>query len=108
MPGDPASSDTRQRSYRSAPRRVYAHPMSKGSDDHYDAVLREAAHRLADTLAPYRVLTRDDLAALSEASDWKSVGFDEALRWAVAHDFVRALDANLYEIGPKTGQATVS
>jgi hypothetical protein len=39
--------------------------VSEGSGDHYDAVLREAAHRLADTLAPYRLLTREALAELS-------------------------------------------
>ena len=74
--------------------------MSKGSGDQYDALLREAAHRLADTIAPYRVLTRDKLAELCGASRWHTIGFDHALRWAVEHEFLRRLDGELYEIGP--------
>jgi hypothetical protein len=74
--------------------------VNEGSGDHYDAVLREAAHRLADTLAPYRVLTRERLAEFSGASSWHTVGFDLALRWAVDHEFLRRLDDDLYEIGP--------
>ena len=70
-----------------------------GPDARQDALLREAAHRLADTLAPFGVLTRDRLAELSGASRWRVVTFDGALRWAVAHDYVRRLDAELYEIG---------
>jgi hypothetical protein len=70
------------------------------TQDHYDAILREAAHRLADTIAPYRVLTRDKLADLSGVSGWTTVGFDSALRWAVDHDFLHRLDEDLYEIGP--------
>jgi hypothetical protein len=78
--------------------------VSDGSGDQYDAVLREAAHRLADTLAPYRVLTRENLAELSGASRWSTVGFDPALRWAVDHGFLRRLDEELYEIGPEANR----
>ena len=74
--------------------------MSTRPDDRSDALLREAAHRLADTLAPYGVLTRDRRAEFSGASRWTAIGFDEALRWAVDHDVVRRLDRELYEIGP--------
>ena len=70
----------------------------------YDGLLREAAHRLADTVAPYRVLTRGDLAELSGASRWHTIRFDDALRWAVEHDFLRMLEPDLYEIGPGAGQ----
>jgi hypothetical protein len=73
--------------------------MSTRSDDRSDALLREAAHHLAETLAPYGVLTRDRLAELSGASRWTAVGFDGALRWAVDHAVVRRLDEELYEIG---------
>jgi hypothetical protein len=73
------------------------------SQDHDDAVLREAAHRLADTITPYRVLTRDKLAELSGEGYWHTVSFDHALRWAVDHDVLRALSPDLYEIcGPRT------
>jgi len=78
--------------------------MTEGSDDHYDALLREAAHRLADTLAPYRVLTREKLAELSGASGWNTIGFERALRWAVEQDFLRRLDEDLYEIGPEASR----
>jgi hypothetical protein len=74
--------------------------MSTRSGDRSDALLREAAHRLADTLAPYGVLTRDRLAEFSGASRWTAVGFDGALRWAMDHDVIRGLDEELYEIGP--------
>ena len=74
--------------------------MHETARDHSDALIREAAHRLADTLAPYRVLTRDDLAGLSRASRWNTIGFDQALRWGVDHDVLRRLDDDLYEIGP--------
>jgi hypothetical protein len=67
--------------------------------DRYDALLVQAAHRLADTLAPYGVLTRDTLADFSGAARWSAIGFDGALRWAVDHDYVRRLDGDLYEIG---------
>jgi hypothetical protein len=74
--------------------------MDDRKGDHYNALLREAAHRLADTLAPYRVLTRGALAELSGASRWDTIGFEPALCWAVQHDFLRRLDDDLYEIGP--------
>jgi hypothetical protein len=74
--------------------------MNEETGGQYDAFLREAAHRLADTLAPYRVLTREKLAEFSGASRWNTIGFDAALRWAVEHDFVRRLDEDLYESGP--------
>jgi hypothetical protein len=74
--------------------------MNDRSADHSDALLREAAHRLADTIAPYRVLTRGNLAELSGMSQWNTVKFDRALRWAVDHDLVRRLDDDLYEIAP--------
>jgi hypothetical protein len=66
--------------------------------DREDAVLREAAHRLADTLAPYRILTRDSLADLSGVGLWRSVSFEHALQWAVDHDVLRALGGDLYEL----------
>jgi hypothetical protein len=73
--------------------------------DRYEALLREAAHRLADTVAPYRVLTRERLAALSEEDHWRSISFEQALRWAVDHDVLRQLDPGLYEI---TSQSSTS
>jgi hypothetical protein len=75
--------------------------MSGESADYYGALLREAAHRLADTVAPYRVLTRERLAELSGASHWNTIGFEPALRSAVAHGLLRRLDEDLYEIGPE-------
>jgi len=65
-----------------------------------DSVLREAARDLVDTLRPYRVLTRHELADLSREAAWKTVGFDEALRWAVEHGYLRPLGSDLYEIPP--------
>jgi hypothetical protein len=78
--------------------------MNDESDDHYEALEREAAHRLADTLAPYGVLTRERLAKLSGGSRWNTVGFEQALRWAVDHDYLRRLDDDLYEIGPEANR----
>jgi hypothetical protein len=62
-----------------------------------EALLREAAHRLADTLAPYRVLPRDELAKLSGEGSWRAVTFQEALDWGVDHGILRRLDADFYE-----------
>ena len=64
---------------------------------HDDALLREAAHRLADAVAPYRVLTRDQLAELSGETYWRAVSFREALEWAVDHGVLRRLDTDFYE-----------
>ncbi len=69
-------------------------PSPQGQED---ARLRDAAQRLADTIAPYRVLTRDQLAGLSGAADWSDVTFEEALQWAVDHGVLRRLDADFYE-----------
>jgi hypothetical protein len=74
--------------------------VNEGPHGYYDALRREAAHRLADALTPYRVLTRAKLAEVSGASHWNTIGFDEALRWAVDRDFLRRLDGDLYEIAP--------
>ena len=78
--------------------------MNDGTVDHSDALLREAAHRLVDTIAPYRVLTRGNLADLSGISQWNPGEFDRALRWAVDHDLLRRLDDDLYEIAPGAGR----
>lgn len=74
--------------------------MTEESGDHYDVLAREAAHRLADTLAPYGVLTRAWLAKLSGATHWTTVDFDWALRWGINHDLLHQLSDQLYEIGP--------
>lgn len=75
--------------------------------DRDDAVLREAAHRLADTIAPYRVLTKDSLAELSGVGKWRSVSFEHALKWACDHEVLRALAPDLYEVctPPASGSA---
>ena len=62
-----------------------------------NALLREAVHRLAATIAPYRVLTRQQLAELSGEANWRAVPFQEALDWAVEHGVLRRLDADFYE-----------
>lgn len=70
------------------------------------ALVREAAHRLADTLAPYRVLTRHQLAKLSGEAHWRAAPFQEAREWAVDHGVLRRLDADSYKT---TGlEATIS
>jgi hypothetical protein len=74
--------------------------MTHAPGDQYDAVLREAAHRLASALEPYGVLTREKLEEFSGASRWSTIDFDQALHWAVEHEVVRRLDEDLYEIGP--------
>jgi hypothetical protein len=78
--------------------------MNAGSAGNDGALLREAAHRLADTIAPYRVLTRTRLAELSGISEWNTGEFNRALRWAVEHDVLRRLDDDLYEIGPSANR----
>lgn len=75
--------------------------MNDRSGDRYDALLLEAAHRLVDTLTPYRVLTREILAELSGASRWNTIDFEQALRWAVDHDYLRRLGGESYEVGPE-------
>jgi hypothetical protein len=72
--------------------------------DHDDALLREAAHRLVDMLAPYRVLTRTRLEELSGASRWATIDFEVALRWAVDHNLLRRLGEALYELGPEANR----
>jgi hypothetical protein len=74
------------------------------SKDREDAVLREAAHRLADTIAPYRILTRDRLAELSGVGSWRTVTFEHALQWAVDNDVLRALGGDLYELCEQTAE----
>ena len=80
--------------------------VSAPTGDHDDALLREAARRLADTVTPYRVLTRASLAALSGVDHWRSVSFEQALRWATDHGVLRQLDPDLYEIA--AGSSTSS
>ena len=80
--------------------------MSDGSGDHYDAILREAAHRLADALTPYRVLRRAELGEISGASRWKTIDFEVALRWAVEHDYLRHRGEDWYEVGPEASRET--
>ena len=77
---------------------------SDGSRDRGGALLLEAARRLADTLAPYRVLTGTRLAELSGAAHWSTVDLQSALRWAVDHGFLVRLDEDLYEIGPEANR----
>jgi hypothetical protein len=75
--------------------------MNERSATHDETLLREAAHRLADTVAPYRVLTGARLAQLAGAPRWTTIDFQAALRWAVDHRFLLRLDDELYEIGPE-------
>jgi hypothetical protein len=70
---------------------------TRSPQDRDDALLREAARHLADTLAPYRVLPRQQLAGLSGEARWRTVSFREALRWAVEHGVLRRLDADFHE-----------
>jgi hypothetical protein len=46
---------------------------------HHDAVVRAGAQRLARIVTPYRVLTRDDLAALADVEEWRDADFEAAL-----------------------------
>lgn len=78
-------------------------PHSTEFADHDDALLREAAQRLVDTMAPYRVLTRDQLEILSGAGKWRSVSFEHALQWAVKHGVLGRLSDDLYEIPRRAG-----
>lgn len=71
-------------------------PRSRQAE-HYDALVREAARDLAQTIALYGVLTRADLVSISSAGNWMSVGFDTALDCAIALGLVRRLDEDLYE-----------
>ncbi len=80
--------------------------MSEVAGDYYDALLSEAAHRLADTVAPYRVLTRESLAELSGEDLWRSVSFEQALRWAVDHGVLRRLTPELYEVAAQSTSAS--
>lgn len=74
------------------------------ADARYEALLREAARDLVDTLEPYRVLPRHRLADLSGERHWGTVGFAEALKWAEEHGLLRSLGRDLYELpGEHTG-----
>ena len=72
----------------------------------YEALTREAAHRLADTVALYGVLTRERLAALSGEEQWRSVSFAQALRWAVDHNMLRQLAPGFYGITAQSSTST--
>jgi hypothetical protein len=74
------------------------------SGDRYDALLRDAAHRLADAVAPYGVLTRAKLGELSGASRWETIDFEVALPWAVEHDYLRRVGEDSYEVGPEASR----
>lgn len=63
----------------------------------YDALVREAARRLAETVASYGVLTRVDLVAISGVERWPSIDFDKALECAEALGLVRRLPGDLFE-----------
>lgn len=63
----------------------------------HDALVREAARDLAQTLALYGVLTRADLVRISSADHWMSVDPDAALECAIALGLIRRLDEDLYE-----------
>ncbi len=65
---------------------------------HYDAVVRAAAQRLARTVTPYRVLTRDDLASLADVEEWRDADFETALKRAVDLGLLRRLGDDMYEI----------
>jgi hypothetical protein len=68
------------------------------TESRYEALLREAARDLVDTLEPYRVLTRQALADLSREGHWSTVAFDEALKWAMERGLIRSLGPDLYEV----------
>ena len=68
------------------------------ADARYEALLREAARDLVDTLEPYRVLPRQRLVDLSGARQWGTVGFDEALKWSEERGLLRSLGPDLYEL----------
>ena len=72
----------------------------------YEALLREAAQSLADTIAPYRVLTRADLAGLAGVDRWRSVDFDKALECALALGLLRRLPDDFYETPDSSRSAT--
>ena len=76
-------------------------PPADRSGAQDDTRLREAAHRLVETLQPYRVLTRANLDELSGASGWEAIDFELALRWSVDHNYLRSLGGDLYELGPE-------
>ncbi len=68
---------------------------------HHDAVVRAGAQRLARTVTPYRVLTRDDLAALADVEEWRDADFETALKRAVDLGLLRRLGDDMYEVpGP--------
>lgn len=78
--------------------------MNDGLDDHYEALLREAARRLVDALTPYGALARAKLAELSGAPRWSTIDFGAALRWAVDHNYLRRLGGDWYEVGPEANR----
>ncbi len=68
---------------------------------HHDAVIRAGAQRLARTVTPFRVLTRDDLAALADVKEWRDADFEAALKRAVDLGLLRRLGDDMYEVpGP--------
>jgi hypothetical protein len=83
-------------------------PMMDVPGDHYNALVSEAAHRLADTVARYGVLTRERLAALSGEDHWHSVGSAEALRWAINHGMLRRLAPGFYDSAARSSTPSSS
>lgn len=68
---------------------------------HHDAVVLAGAQHLTRIVTPYRVLTRDDLAALAGVEEWRDADFEAALKRAVDLGLLRRLGDDMYEVpGP--------
>ena len=71
--------------------------VARHSSRHDEAIIQAEVRRLCRTLAPYGTLTRNQLAAISQADQWHQGSFDSALQIAVRTGAIRALPFNFYQ-----------
>jgi len=80
-------------------RRSEAKPLRR---DHNAAVMDAEVRRLADELAKFGTLTRDDLARGVDAHLWREGTFDDALRQGVKTGRLVLLPGDLVELARTT------
>lgn len=80
----------------------------KDTSDHESAVLHAQARRLVHALRPYGVLRRDALARAANAESWHEVGFERALRVAVAEHEIEKLPLGFYRLPHSDSARTAS
>jgi hypothetical protein len=78
------------------------------SDQHHLAVVQAEARRLAQSLGPFGVLSKDQLKVAARATRWHEGSFESALRVAVESGEIERLPLDFYRKVPpqESGQPT--